>query len=207
MSGKTGLVLAAVLGLAVCLLGCVGEGGKALAAKTPQEAWLNLNEALHSGDKLLLMSSILVPQEAKEYVETEVVRDAAQEILRREMAKAYGEEALKGHFKGVTATEFDRAALAAKLKMEVKGGVAIGQEPGAEPFRVIRKKDGSWVIDLSEIPVPDADELKKTLRENKAHIYAINAARRKVGTPGCPKVDDILRLRKSSYDGYLKGSK
>lgn len=228
MTRAIGIVAFLLSGLSVCLVGCddgepavnppppageklrevtpIGEGGKAVLAQTPKEAWLNFSEAMHSGDRLLLLSSIVIPEGASEYIVTDFAVMAGQEILRRELAKEYGEESIAGEFKGVATEEFNREECGAKLKVEATGDTAVGQMPGGSPMQFVKKSDGGWAVDLSKVPVPAGDELAELVRKNKALIYAINAVRPKIGSKSCPTAESILKLMRISHDAYLKGS-
>ncbi|NQT87850.1 hypothetical protein HQ560_13875 [bacterium] len=229
MARAIGIAVLLVAGLGVCLVGCgddkpaakpapapaeklrevtpIGEGGKAVAAQTPKEAWLNFNEATHTGDRLLLLSSVIVAKGGEEYAATEFGVAAGQEILRRELAKEYGEESVEGSFNGVDTEPFDREAFGAKTKVEVAGDTATVQMPEADPIQAVKKADGGWAMDLSKMPIPAGDELAEVIRQNKAMIYAINAIRPKIGSKSCPTAERILELMRVNYDGYLKGSR
>ena len=228
MSKALGIGVALLLGLSALLVGCgeddavttgkgggatqektvapVGEGGKAIAAATPMEAWLNFSEASYTGDKALALSSFLAPEEAKEPVALGAVSSAAMYILRRELAVAYGEEALEDLFKGVETKPFNRKELEAGTKIEIEGDKATARLANGNGIGLVKKGD-AWLVDMSKEEFPPAEELKKLMRFDKARIHAVNAVRPKIGTAGYPKVEDILKLMQTAQEAYLGASK
>jgi hypothetical protein len=184
----------------------IGVGGKVVAAKTPKEAWLNFAEATHTGDRLMLRSSVQVPEAARAYIESDFVRLAALRILRREMAEAYGEAALEDHFKGVPTDEYSRAEEEARVKIEQQGEAATVSVPGGDTFQLV-KKGGKWLVDLMDQPLPPADEQTQKTIKNEATIRTVNAVRPKVGTAGYAKAEDALRLMAMIYERNLESWK
>ncbi len=183
----------------------IGEGGTAVAAKTPMEAWLNFNEALHTGDKALALSSTLAPEESKEALAQGAVSLAALYILRRELAAAYGEEALEGLFKGVDTKPFDRKALEASTKIEVEGDKAVAHLANGNVTGLVKKGD-AWLVDMSEDEVPPPDKLKEMMKFDAARIFSVNFVRPKIGTKLYPKVEDILKLMETAHDSRMGGA-
>ncbi|HUT32647.1 MAG TPA: hypothetical protein VNE39_04130 [Planctomycetota bacterium] len=184
----------------------IGEGGTAVAAKTPMEAWLNLNEASHTGDKALALSSFLAPEEFKEAVALGTMSIAAMFILRQELAAAYGEEALEGLFKGVKTEPFDRKDLEARTKIEEEGDKATAHLAGGHVVGLV-KKGGAWFVDRTKEEFPPPDELKEMMRFDTARVFSVNYIRPKIGTKGYPKVEDILKLMVTAHDARMGEAK
>lgn len=231
MARHVGIGLSVLLGLVVLFVGCgeeggtpagketgtkakaaeptqertvvpIGEGGTAVAAKTPMEAWLNFNEASYTGDKALCLSSFVAPEEAKEAAALGAMSSAALFILRRELAAAYGEEALEDLFEGVETKAFDRKALEASTKIEEEGDKATAHLATGNVIGLVKKGD-AWLVDMSKEEFPAADELKEMMQFDRARIHAVNAVRPKIGTPAYPKVEDILKLMQTAQEAYL----
>lgn len=74
---------------------------------------------------------------------------AALFILRRELAAAYGEEALEGHFEGVETKPFDRKALEASTKIEVEGDKATARLANGNVIGLVKKGE-AWLVDMSK---------------------------------------------------------
>jgi len=183
----------------------VGEGGKAVMAKTPMEAWLNFNEASYTGDKALVLSSFHAPEEAKEAIAMGAMNGAGLFILRRELAEAYGEEALEGLFEGTKTEPFDRKKLEASTKIEEEGDKATAHLAGGGEIGLI-KKDGAWYVDVdvTQGDFPTGDKLKEAVQYDIARLFSINQARAKIGTPGFPTVESVLQYQKVAFDARLK---
>jgi len=236
MAGEAGIGLSVLLGLAVCLVGCggddggaptgkgggakakeaeatqertvvpVGEGGKAVAAKTPMEAWLNFNEASYTGDKALCLSSFAAPDEAKELVALGAMSSAALFILRRELAAAYGEEALESLFKGVETKPFDRKALEASTKIEEEGDKATAHLANGNVIGLLKMGD-AWLVDMTKEDFPAPDEAKKMMQFDTARVFSVNFVRPKIGTKAYPKVEDILKLMETAHNSRMGEAK
>jgi hypothetical protein len=175
----------------------IGEGGKAVMAKTPMEAWLNFNEPLYTGDTALALSSFVAPAEAREMVAMGTMSIASLYILRREMAAAYGEKALEGHFKGVETEPFDRKKLEARTTITVDGDKAVATLDNGHKVPLL-KKDGVWYVDMMKEEFPTGDEAKKMLDFDTARVFSVNFVRPKIGTPVYPTAESILELMQTA---------
>jgi hypothetical protein len=116
-----------------------------MGAPTPQAAVLNWLEALETFDRDLYMSSINVPQDFRQYIETEADGLLALNAWLRRMRKTYGEDCLDGDL-------FSRPlpspqAVADQLVVEQWDGNVAVTVPDVGVVPVIKSGD-AWLVSL-----------------------------------------------------------
>ena len=158
-------------------------GGAVAKAKTPKEAVANMSKALQSLNKDQFLAAAYLGDGGKELGEAMFGVVSAMMSFGKDMEKAYGKDAGGETLKD--APIFTDEELA-KLEIKEEGDKASTKNPkDGKPMPLI-KKDGVWLVDITE-GMPPAAERAKFLKQSKAMVDGINKVRAKIGAAGMTK--------------------
>ena len=175
------IALVLLAGAAVTAGGCGKKGSVPTGpAKTPKEAIVKFAHALQSGDKAAFLSVVHYPQEAKPAVEAMFDTMSTMMGFMKDLQKEYGEDAV-GKMKG---KEFPTPEeIESKATIDEERDTATATLPdGNEPMKLV-KKDGGWLVDLSE-GLPEADQREEMIKTVGLMKKAVEKARANIGKEG-----------------------